>query len=107
MTSSDATRKRHPVLVTVDVIASVVLVLACLGLGLLAFSWGSAFMAVPAAAGAGIALLAVAILAFFISAGMVIVNLIRRRYTFWWPLGGVVVTIAAFYICSAIAGSAA
>lgn len=107
MTSSDANRKRHPVLVTVDIVASVLLVLGGLGLGLTAFGWGSAFMAVPAAAGAGFALIAVAVLAFFLSAGMVIVNLIRRRYTFWWPLGGIIVTIAAFYITSAIAGSVA
>jgi hypothetical protein len=109
MTSRDATapRKRNPVLTVVDIVAAVLLVLAGLGLAINSFIWGSTFMAVPAAAGAGVALLAIGVLAFIISTGMVIVNLIRRRYTFWWPLGGVLVTIAAFYITFAIAGAAA
>lgn len=109
MTGQDAAspRKRNPALVTVDIVAAILLVLACLGLGLTALGWGTAFLALPAAAGAGYALIAVAVLAFFLTTGLVVVNLIRRRYTFWWPLAGAIVILAAIYITSAIAGAAA
>lgn len=103
---SPAAPKRNPVLAVVDVIASVLLVLACLGLGLTALSWGTQFLALPGTGGVvGFALIAVGVLAFAISAGMVLVNFIRRRFTFWWPLGGCILTLAAIYVGFAIVGA--
>jgi len=45
-----------------------------------------------------IALTAVAILGFVIAAGMVLVNILRRRWTFWWPLGATVVMLGLFWL---------
>jgi hypothetical protein len=45
-----------------------------------------------------IALTVVAILGFVLAAGMVLVNIIRRRWTFWWPLAACVVMVALFWL---------
>lgn len=94
-------------LVIVDIVASVLLVVTCIAFGLTALSFSGAFVALPGTlpSVAGYGLMAVAVLAFFLTTGMAIVNLIRRRYTFWWPLIGVVVTVAAIYGASALAGA--
>jgi len=105
----DATppRKRNPVLVVVDIAAAVLLVVAAIAFGVTALSFGAAFVQLPGTlpAVAGYGLIVVAVLAVFLTTGMVIVNLIRRRYTFWWPLLGVAVTVAAIYGASALAGA--
>jgi hypothetical protein len=49
-------------------------------------------------------LMAIAIIAGFLGLGMVIVSLIRRRYTFWWPLAAIVVTVGFFYLGTWVAG---
>ena len=107
MTKPDVPRKRNPALVVVDIVASVLLVFAGVAFGITAIGWGTTFLGVagtlPSIAGFG--LIAVAVLAFFVTTGMVVVNLIRRRYTFWWPLVGVVVTVAAIYISFALVGA--
>ncbi len=51
-----------------------------------------------------IALTAVAILGFVIAAGMMLVNIIRRRWTFWWALGAVVVMVGLFWLGTWIVG---
>jgi hypothetical protein len=45
-----------------------------------------------------VVLMAVAILGFVVAVGMVLVNLIRRRWTFWWPLAFIVVAVGLFYL---------
>jgi hypothetical protein len=45
-----------------------------------------------------VALMAVAILGFVIAVGMVLVNLLRRRWTFWWPLGASVVITGIYWL---------
>lgn len=106
-TSSAEPRKRNPALVVVDIIASVLLVFAMIAFGITAIGWGTTFLGVPGtpAAVAGFGLIAVAVLAFALTAGMALVNIIRKRYTFWWPLIGVAVMVAAIYISFAIVGA--
>jgi len=107
MPSATPPSKRNPALVIVDIAASVLLVVTAFVFGLTAFSFGAAFVRLPGTlpAVAGYGLIVVAVLAVFLTTGMVIVNLIRRRYTFWWPLLGIAVTVAAIYAASALAGA--
>jgi hypothetical protein len=51
-----------------------------------------------------VVLTSVAIFGFVIAAGMVIVNIIRRRWTFWWPLGACVVMTGVFWLGTWIVG---
>lgn len=112
-------RRRHPAIVTVDVLLSIVL---------LAFSGVVAFLVVVSAFSysglhamctpadvAGIVcnsvvlgivvygLMTVAIIAAFLGFGMVIVSLIRRRWAFVWPLGAILLTIGLFYLATWVA----
>lgn len=43
-------------------------------------------------------LIAIAVIAFFLGLGFFVVNLIRRRYAFYWPLAAIVVTVGLFYL---------
>ncbi|CAN5188509.1 hypothetical protein BH09ACT5_BH09ACT5_01940 [soil metagenome] len=115
-----APRRRNPVLVTVDILASVALLLFALGLTLVSVGYSSLFRDFTANCGDGpypglqcndtalsvasFGLLAVAVLAMFIAVGMVIVRLIQKRYTFAWPLGAVIVMIVVFFAASWLAG---
>jgi hypothetical protein len=107
MPSATGPAKRNPALVVVDIVGSVLLVFTGIAFGLTALSFGGAFVSLPGTLPvvAGYGLICVAVLAFFLTTGMAIVNLIRRRYTFWWPLIGVVVTVLAIYGASALAGA--
>ena len=112
--------RRNVALVAVDIIASIlilgfgaVLALTVLGYAMLFGGFTAECGTGPyegltcnatALAIASYGLMAVAIIGYFIGFGMVIVSLIRRRYTFWWPLGAVLVIVAAFYLASWIAG---
>lgn len=51
-----------------------------------------------------VALMAVAILGFLIAVGMVLVNLIRRRWSFWWPLGASVIMTGLYWLGTWIVG---
>lgn len=121
MTStSSSPRRRNPVLVTVDIVASVLLLLLILGIALVVVSAAAAFSAVTTECGTGsysgiqcnstvlgivvFALYAIAIVGGFLAVGMVIVNLIRKRKTFVWPLATLVGMVAAFYIASWLVG---
>jgi hypothetical protein len=42
-------------------------------------------------------LLAVTVLAFVIGLGMAIVRIIQKRFTFFWPLGALILMIVSFY----------
>ncbi len=96
-------RRRNPALITIDIIASIVLLLFCGGTALLVLLNASSYSALPTTNGTLLSivvflLMAIAVLGLFIAFGMVIVNLIRKRYTFWWPLGGIVVILGLFYL---------
>jgi hypothetical protein len=111
------------VIVTVDVIASVTLIVFGLVFAFTAVGYGLAFGTITSTCDAGphagltcnstalsiaaYGLIVIAILAFAVGLGMVIVSLIRRRFTFWWPLGALVVMIIAFYLATWVAGATA
>jgi len=112
---------RRPVaLVALDVIASIVILFFGAVLALTVVGYATVFGAFTSTCGPGpyeglvcnstalaiasYGLITVTIVGYFLGFGMVIVSLIRRRYTFWWPLGAVLVIIAAFYLASWVAG---
>jgi hypothetical protein len=114
-----APRRRNPVLVTVDIVASVLLLLLALGLTLFSVAYTTILGGFTVNCGDGpypglqcndtalsvatIGLLAVTILAMFLAVGMVVVRLIQKRYTFVWPLGAVILLLIAFYAASILA----
>ncbi|SOE70271.1 hypothetical protein SAMN06296378_2185 [Salinibacterium xinjiangense] len=51
-----------------------------------------------------LALIAVMILSYVPSVGMVIVSLIRKKVIFLWPLAGVILIVVAFYLATSLAG---
>ena len=113
-------RRRNPVLVTVDIVASVALLLLGLGMALVSLGYTTIFPGFTADCGDGpypglecnstalavatYGLLAVTILAMFAAVGMVIVRLIQKRYAFPWPLGALLLLILAFYVAAWLAG---
>lgn len=104
----------------VDIIASVLLILTAAILALGVITTAIAYQGLTAACGAGpyegitcngtalsivtIAMIGVTVLAAFLGAGWVIVGLIRRRYTFYWPLASIAVMVAVIWIGSSVAG---
>lgn len=95
--------RRNPALVTIDIIASIILLVIGVGVSLAvlvtAVTYGSLETSNATVLGIVVfGLMAVAVLALFLAFGMTVVNLIRKRYTFWWPLAGIVVTVALFYL---------
>lgn len=119
--SSAPTPRRNPVLVTIDILASILLSLfvGVLALGVIATAT-SFSTALPPLCGGGpyegaecnsvllnvvvFGLIGIAVLAAALGIGMAIVSLIRRRYTFWWPLGAIVLILAFFYLGTWLAG---
>ncbi len=109
--------------VTVDIIVSVMLLTFGAVLALIVLGYATLFGGLTARCGSGpftgiecnatvlsitvFAMMAVTILSYFLAVGMVIVSLIRKRVTFWWPLGGVILIIIAFYVATWIAGMVA
>lgn len=111
--------KRHPALVALDVTAGVLLVMVSLGLSIgVVYTAGQYPLLLDACGSSGaacneallrtvvIALTAVAIFSFAVTAAMFIVNLIRRRAAWYWPLIGAVITVAAFYAGTALVSAA-
>jgi len=112
--------RRNVALVALDVVASIVILAFGAVLALTIVGYATVFGSFTADCGAGpfdgltcnttalaiasYGLIAVTVLGYFLGFGMVIVSLIRRRYTFWWPLGAVLLIIAAFYLASWVAG---
>jgi hypothetical protein len=117
-------RPRNPVLVTVDILAGIVLIVIGVALSIgvvftvgqfpaLVSECGSAAPGgVPCEAGGlvstvALIVIAIAVFAAALGLGFFVVRLIQKRLAFYWPLLGIVVTIAALYIGSAIVGAAA
>lgn len=113
--------RRNRVVLVVDIVATVVLLTFGIVFALAALTYATAFGSFTAGCGTGpsegltcnttalgiavYGLIVVTVLATLLAIGMVIVSLIRRRPTFWWPLGSLVVTVVAFYLASWLAGS--
>lgn len=111
-------------LVTVDILAGIVLIVIGVALSIgvvftvaqfpaLVSECGSATPGgVPCEAGGlvstvALIVIAIAVFAAALGLGFFVVRLIQKRLAFYWPLLGIVVTIAALYIGSAIVGAAA
>jgi hypothetical protein len=107
-------KPRNRVLVIVDIVAGIILSFLALGIAIAVATYASRFPTVhlectpelvdgltcngTALAAVTVVLMAVAILGFVVAVGMVLVNLIRRRWTFWWPLAFIVVAVGLFYL---------
>jgi hypothetical protein len=114
--------KRNSVIVAIDIIAGLFLVLVGLTFGLYVVTYASQYPQLVAACGEGpfsglecnanwvstwsIIIIGVAVFSFALSTGMVIVNLVRKRPVWFWPLIGVILTIVAFYAGTALVGLA-
>ena len=107
-------KPRNRGLVIVDIVAGIILSFLALGIAIAVSTYASRFPSLHqectpelvdglvcngAVLGAvTIVLTAVAILGFVVAAGMVLVNIIRRRWTFWWPLAYLVLAVGLFYL---------
>ncbi|MBX3098060.1 MAG: hypothetical protein KF761_00640 [Salinibacterium sp.] len=113
-------RRRILALVIVDIVASVIILALALLLGLVVLGFVAQFAGFTSGCGPGpypglqcnttvlsiatYGLLTVTVVAFFVGLGMAIVRIIQKRATFVWPLGAVIVMIAAFYLAAWVAG---
>ena len=112
---------RNRVLVVLDIVAAVLLSVILLGIAIAVAGSATQYAGVhaelctPAQVDGltcngtvlgiiTVALTSVAIFGFVIAAGMVIVNILRRRWTFWWPLGACVVMTGVFWLGTWIVG---
>jgi Family of unknown function (DUF6264) len=118
--SSAGSPKRHVVRLTIDIVVSVILLAFGAVLALTVVGYAGQFGNLTADCGSGpftglecnstalsvavFALIAVTVFGYFLSVGMVIVSLIRRRVIFVWPLAGVILIVVAFYVCAWVAG---
>jgi uncharacterized BrkB/YihY/UPF0761 family membrane protein len=113
--SAAPARRRNPFLIALDVIVSVIVMVFGLVLGLIVYASGEQYAAIndgvctsgpyeglTCNAGAlsviVFATVGIALLAWALSVGMFIVNLIKRKYAFYWPIIGVVVMVASFWV---------
>lgn len=103
-------------LVAVDLVVSVALLLFALVFGLYSLAFVAQLSAATGTCGAdcnttlltavAYGLLAVTILTFFLGLGFSIVRVIRKRTTWPWAVGTLVVLIVAFYIAAFLVGQA-
>ena len=107
----------------VDLIVSAAALVFALVFGLASIYYGSQFSGFALECGAGpytgvqcngtvlgiatYGLLIVTVLAFCIALGMTIVRIIQKRFTFFWPVGALVLMIAAFYFFTWLASQTA
>lgn len=120
MTSQTPAPRRNGVLVTIDVVAGILLLLVGVALALVVITSAIAYGGLHNQCGSleygGLTcnstvldivvygLIAVAVLSLFLGFGMFVVSLIRRRWAFYWPLAGVIVTLVLFYVGTWVAG---
>ncbi|MBC7590191.1 MAG: hypothetical protein H7226_03980 [Salinibacterium sp.] len=123
MSSTLHAPRRNVALVTVDIVISAILLTFGAVLALTVLGYSTLFGNITADCGAGpfdgiqcnttalsiavYGMIAVTIIGFFLGVGMFIVSLIRKRPTFWWPLGAVILIIIAFYVASWVASMVA
>jgi len=111
-------RKRNPVIVTLDIAAAVVFVVIGLTLGIYVLTTAAQFPKLLAECGDGpfaglecsgdwvatwgIVIVGIAVFSFAITTGMVLVNIIRKRPVWYWPLVGILITTVGFYASTAL-----
>jgi len=115
--------KRNPALVALDLSAGFILGVIALFIGLAIVGVTGSYSGILKACGAGpyegmvcnegylstvvFIITAIAIFAFAIPAGMFVVNAIRKRTAWYWPLIGIVISVVAFYAGTYFASLAA
>jgi hypothetical protein len=121
VTTQPPARRRNVALIALDVAAAILLLFVGVAVALTVITQALSYSGLHSQCGAGAysgltcnpvalgivvyGLIAVAVLALFVGFGMVIVNLIRKRWTFYWPLAAVVVTLVLFYVGTWVAGA--
>lgn|GEM_PF-4166587 len=112
--------RRNVALVAADIVVSFAILIFALLFGLVALGFAAQFGNFGSICGAGpysglecnatalgvatYGLLTVTVVAFFLGIGMTIVRIIQKRFTFFWPLGALIVMVAAFFLASWVAG---
>jgi len=108
-------RRRNALLITLDIIAGGIVIAFGLVFGLVVYAAGEQYAAIndgvcvngpyeglTCNAGAlsviVFATVGITLLVWALTSGMFIVNLIRRKYAFYWPIIGVVIMVASFWI---------
>lgn len=110
--------KRNRWVVTVDIVVAVFLALLSFSFGLYAVTAASQFPALITSCGTdsidglvcnpnwvstwSIIIIGFAVFGFALTAGMVLVNIIRKRPVWFWPLIGIAVIIVSFYAGTAL-----
>ena len=105
---------RNRILVVLDLIAAFALLLVALGIALAVAGSAMQYSGIELECSADelqglacnrtvldivvVGLIVVATLGFLVAAGMVLVNIVRHRWTFWWPLGASVVMTGLFWL---------
>ena len=123
MSSALVAPRRNIALVTVDIVISAIPLAFGAVLALTVLGYSSQFGTITADCGAGpfdgiqcnttalsipvYRMIAVTIIGSFLGIGTFIVSLIRKRLTFWWPLGAVILILIAFYVASWVASMVA
>ena len=108
------TKPRNRALVIADIVASIVLTIFALGIALAIAGNATLYLGVlqectpsqvdgltcngTALSIICVGLIIVAVLGFLLALGFVIVKLIQRRWSFWWPLGAIVIMLGLFYL---------
>ena len=119
-TATPSPARRNPALVTLDIVAGIVFIVFGIVVALGVLTTAISFGALHDTCGAGpydgltcnstvlgivvYGLMAVAVLALFLGFGLFLVNVIRKRVAFYWPLAGIVLTLVLFYIGTWVAG---
>jgi hypothetical protein len=113
-------KPRNRALVIVDIVVGILLSFLALGIAIAVATYAGQFAGLHAECTPAqvdgltcngtvlgivtVALTAIAILGFVVAIGMVLVNIIRRRWTFWWPLAFIVLAVGLFYLGTWIVG---
>lgn len=121
-TTTPAPRRNIP-LVVADLIVSFAVLVFALVFGLVAIYYDGQFHGFAIECGTGqytglqcnaavlglatYGLLIVTVLAFCVGVGMTIVRIIQKRFTFFWPVGALIVMILAFFIFTWLASQTA
>ena len=121
--AAPAAPRRHVVIVVTDIVASAVLLVFGAVLSLTVVGYAAQFGTITAECGAGpfdglecnsvalsiavYGLIGITVIGYFLAVGMVIVSLIRKRLTFWWPLGAIILIIVSFYAAAWVVGMVA
>lgn len=113
MTTATPPGRRRGGLVTLDIALSVIILFFGLLLGIAVIAATLSFTPLGVVCSSGcavvtptvIGMIALTVLLFFAGLGGAIVSMLRRRWSFYWPLGAFVATVIVFWVGTWILGS--